>query len=633
MSLLKSRYRIVGTVVGAAVGTVLVVQFAEIPGFFVLALAAWLGCCTALATGLRNFRAYGAVLAGYTTVIVAMDAVSEPSKVFHIASARVIYICLGIVTEALFSSLFASDDPYAEIRSRLATFLTKATQASGRSMRGELEPEAVPRLFSDALDLDVMAEYAAAASGIVRRRLSHLRIATLAALAQMSTAHVLRDYHFSPDQIQLAPLLCEVAELLDDPTCDVTKISALKSCVQTELLLEHHSLTKVISTRLVLLDRLEALLAALEQAAASKALFGSSAVPAPHPRVVFHFDWIGAVHNAIRSFSAILAGSVLWLGTAWTSGPGFISILSVVCAIFTARNNRIASGIGFLKGAIAAILAGAVYNFVILPHATGFWSFATAITPIMFATGLALQRPKLSAPATSFAFLFLDLVISANLAEHAIFFTFLRSAVTLLLGGICAVLAFALVFPNDPQAERARICLAVRRDLAHIGRAPRRWSIDAWLILTADRLGRQLTIHGANSFDQIEQDLRDILAALAIGQAAISLFSLHERHRLLRRSLSCVRRRLASGSPVHLSRTARLAARQILNRLDAVPPAVRGDFIKSAILLHQISRIVDAHAMFLEAVPRSKFENVCGITRQFVSRRRMYLRRSFDRIE
>jgi uncharacterized membrane protein YccC len=111
MSLSKSQYRILGTAMGAVVAVTLIALFAQTPELFVLALATWIGVCTGVAALLRNFRAYAAVLAGYTAAIIAVDAVVAPSHTFDIAVARFLYIVLGILVEATLTTIFAPGDP------------------------------------------------------------------------------------------------------------------------------------------------------------------------------------------------------------------------------------------------------------------------------------------------------------------------------------------------------------------------------------------------------------------------------------------------------------------------------------------------------------------------------------------
>ena len=61
--------------------------------------------CTGASTLLRGFRSYGAVLAGYTVVLIAMPAVENPDSIFTLTMARVSVVFLGIACSALVGAL------------------------------------------------------------------------------------------------------------------------------------------------------------------------------------------------------------------------------------------------------------------------------------------------------------------------------------------------------------------------------------------------------------------------------------------------------------------------------------------------------------------------------------------------
>ena len=213
MGLSKSQYRILGTAIGAAVALVLTGAFAQTPELFLPALAAWIGLCAGVATFLRNFRAYAAVLAGYTAAIIAMDAVSAPLHAFDIATARFLYVVVGILCGAAFETVFAPGSPLADVRTRLARYLDRAV-AVGAGARREPNGAAVHRLFADALELDTAAEYAAAGDPPVRNAIGHLRAAVLGVLSAQAAGQALHEHAArsggTPD-----PLVADAAQVLD----------------------------------------------------------------------------------------------------------------------------------------------------------------------------------------------------------------------------------------------------------------------------------------------------------------------------------------------------------------------------------------------------------------------------------
>jgi uncharacterized membrane protein YccC len=238
MSLSKSQYRILGTVMGAVVTLALIALFAQTRVLFLLALATWIGLCTGATTLLRNFRAYAAVLAGYTAAIIAMDAVSAPLHAFDIAIARFLYIVLGILVEATLTTIFAPGAPMREVRERLHRYVVQAADVCARALRGEPDGAAIHRLFAGALELDTAAEYAAAASSTVRRTIGHLRAAAIAVLSQLAAAQALREQLAQCPDIPNG-LIDETAQLLEDvaaaPGGPALATASVRSAVESAL--------------------------------------------------------------------------------------------------------------------------------------------------------------------------------------------------------------------------------------------------------------------------------------------------------------------------------------------------------------------------------------------------------------
>src|SRR5215469_4815137 len=127
--LAKSFYRIIGTLIGAAVALGFIALFAQERVLFLGALALWIGLCTFGSQYARNFAAYSFVLSGYTVAIVGIPGALEAGNAFYIATARVTEISLGIIVTATVSHVaFPSSladslwQAVAEVRERLAQY-------------------------------------------------------------------------------------------------------------------------------------------------------------------------------------------------------------------------------------------------------------------------------------------------------------------------------------------------------------------------------------------------------------------------------------------------------------------------------------------------------------------------------
>jgi uncharacterized membrane protein YccC len=93
----KSAYRMIGTIVGAAAGIVIVALFAQRPLAFDLAMALWAGVCAFVGTRVRQYQTYALALTWLTTGIVSYGSVADPTGVFIVAVSRAAEVALGIV--------------------------------------------------------------------------------------------------------------------------------------------------------------------------------------------------------------------------------------------------------------------------------------------------------------------------------------------------------------------------------------------------------------------------------------------------------------------------------------------------------------------------------------------------------
>ncbi|WP_176050048.1 FUSC family protein [Burkholderia sp. BCC1644] len=600
MGLSKSQYRILGTAVGAAVALALTGAFAQTPELFLPALAAWIGLCAGVATFQRNFRAYAAVLAGYTAAIIAMDAVSAPLHAFDIAVARFLYVVVGILCGALFETVFSPGTPLRDVRTRLARYLDRAVAVGAGALRREPNGTAVHRLFADALELDTAAEYAAAGAPPVRNAIGHLRAAALGVLTAQAAGQAIRE-HAARAGDATDPLVDEVARVLEGGAASGDagdEIAALRARVDAALHAEAAAQRGPDTSRLLTLDRLAALLGGFERAFASQALLDRPEPPPSRVRYAFHHDPVLAWHNGVRAFIAVLAASAIWIVTAWPSGAGFVAITAVVGALFSTRPNSVRAAVGFLKGTACAAVAGVVCNFILLPAVSGFEMLAYILGVFLVANGIAMRHPRTAAMGSAFAIFFWNFTSPDNTARIGDA-AFLNSALATMLGIAFGALIFALVFPGDPGTSRQRLHRAVRRDLADIARDPRAWPESVWLSRTADRLARELGFAGSLPQTLIERDMSDLLAIWGIGDSLLSLAGLASREPAARRAVAVVRGRVARAEFAQLDRTCDAAARVLRRRAAVLDGDDANALLRGVVLLRRIADAAAEHGRFL----------------------------------
>jgi len=605
MTLSKSQYRIVGTVIGAAMALVLTALFAQTPEMFLLALAAWIGICTWVASSLRNFRAYAGVLAGYTAAIVGMGAASAPLQAFDVAIARCLYIVLGIVVEAVLAGCFSTYEPARDLRARFDGYVGQAAGLCARLLRRQPDSEAMQRLFASAVTLDTAAEFAGASSATVRRELGRYRAMTLAVLSQLAAAQTLGEQLSRRADVdnqlveESARLLDRVAVALPDASAAriADAVAAMKGRVELALRDEGAAMVDADGSRLIVLNRLRLLLAATQNVIACTAQ-DARGDPAPsRPRLAYHIDAVLAWRNGMRAFAAVLAASAFWIFSAWPSGAGFVTITGVVSALFSTRPNAVGVSVAFLKGAVCAALVAAICNFALLPAISDFVPLACIIAIAMIGAGLAMCHPRAAAVGSGMSVFFWNFISPLNSAriDDA---TFFNGAVATLIGIAFGAAVFSILLPADPLAIGDRLRRAARHDLLRFAGRPMPWQAEAFLARTADRLSRLLAL-GSTEAAIRERHLQGHIAAWAMSHSLVTMRDLASRHVAARRLLTLVQRRVQAGDFEGVARVSRTAAVRLQRRTLRAPYQYRRDDLAGVILLHSIADRAIHHAQFL----------------------------------
>ncbi|OYU35684.1 FUSC family protein [Novosphingobium sp. PASSN1] len=155
-------YRVVGTIVGAAVSVALVPRLVAWPELLCAELSLWLGGCLAISLLDGSPRSYVLMLPGYTATLIAFPAVDRPEAIFDIAAARVTEIVLGIACGALLHSVLWLRSVAEALLPRLRGWLADARKWHDDIMAQE-QPGLVERdrhqLAADAIECTLLATH------------------------------------------------------------------------------------------------------------------------------------------------------------------------------------------------------------------------------------------------------------------------------------------------------------------------------------------------------------------------------------------------------------------------------------------------------------------------------------------
>lgn len=209
----KSVFRAFGTIVGAAFG-VLLTGLAVLAGGMVVLVAGvalWLGLCAAAANLLRGFASYGAVLAGFTAVMVALLDSGEPQHALALGLDRMATVLLGVAVALGIGLVFTPRGTEADIPRRLRLAGATILRAIAARLRATATAPTLTATLAGLATIDDEVD-AAGAGSLAARREARNRRETL--MAQVAAILWLRAAPAEPDPAR-ADALDAAAALYD----------------------------------------------------------------------------------------------------------------------------------------------------------------------------------------------------------------------------------------------------------------------------------------------------------------------------------------------------------------------------------------------------------------------------------
>ncbi|PYD63344.1 fusaric acid resistance protein FusB [Gluconacetobacter entanii] len=483
----KSIWRMIGTVIGAVISVALMAAFVQSPILYIMALSVTVGLACMAATFLRLFRAYAAVLTGYTIVIIAAPAFGDPDGVFLSALSRLSAVVVGIVTTAavfMVTSPRRSDplldqistmfrDTVRYVLSRHDTGGAAMTDAAFHAQRAGLLAgigrlsDAVEYAATDNYDISVRHREIRAGlarlSGIVAAYHPHAVIASGPAHASASP----QDH--PPADGLIADLMRALLQTLEaTPLAEGCAGACLRIAQTREALLERAENTPS-PRQLLFLDDARDLLSRLEHALRDLAHRGGNDRSL---RLRPFMEWPTALRNGARGALTTLLAGLTWYVLHWTAGP--MMMLYVVAAsslLSTAPSASRASGL-LAGGTALGVPAGLLCHLFVLPRIDGYpllWlSLGLFLLP-----GIWLQfNPRLGIGAFGYS-VFSTIMLQINNPIHYNDISLMNEWMAILMGCCMLVLSFRVILPPNHRLDGARLVASLSRSVQRLalGRA------------------------------------------------------------------------------------------------------------------------------------------------------------------
>jgi len=501
MTLSKGYYRILGSIVGAAMGVVLISFFAQSPELFILAFALWMGLCTLAANLLTNFRMYGAITAGFTAGIVSLSAYTSPNKVFDIAMSRGSATIIGIVCTVVITAIFVSQGARQKVFGLLKQAISDAARRGAIPFGSSLHDRIVvgKPLIASLISLDAEIEFAAVESAEFRIHAGLSRSLVAHLFGVISEKRSLEDHIKRVGMIQdtetIAYLNTTIKLLEDAPVL----IAANEWEKLLKTFREHHlrvleyeppalDMPQAVSTRFVL-DRLCDLLLHYERAVLDWMDIQGGWKHDPNLSLNFHRDKLAATIHGFRAMIAVIGAGIFWIATAWSSGALMLTQLAVISAFFSYVPKPEVQSFNFLKGTLLATVAAFICTYYVLPYVDDFLLFALVEGIFLIPGATVILNPKYSGIGFAYCVLFIIIQHPLNPMDYDISY-FLNNALATILGCVGGLFTYLLIIPDSSRLSRWYVVHRIRqglRNIAGLVPIPPYW---AWQTRMFDRINR-----------------------------------------------------------------------------------------------------------------------------------------------
>lgn len=429
MVLEKAFYRLLGTLVGCASALLALALFPQQPPLLLLALALWVGLCTAGAALYRNQQSYSFVLAGYTACMIAIPSIDHPAGVFALAVTRVSEVGLGIICAAAVHDVLLPRHANQQVMSTVRARYTRFTAFCGEVLERRMTPGQIElhhlRFAADIAALEsgrAAAFFEAAHARSHTRQLHAFNNAFMTALTTLYTLHRLTlrlDQARQPRRIDFDT----AAELRQRFARDLAAFEAL-----------YHGLAQ------------------------RKRMQVSDPV-GYHPRTPAAI----VAGSGLRAAAAVLAGAVIWYWLAWP----YLGIAIVMTTVFSALASSSPRPTAMIRGVLTGFLIGAPLafgtEFLLVVHANDYLMLVLAALPI-FALGCYLTtHQKHAGTGIGLTLFAAQLVAPLNQMQYD-GVAFLSTELALIAGVVLAYAIFAAILPEHTLGQKDHVASALWRE-------------------------------------------------------------------------------------------------------------------------------------------------------------------------
>jgi uncharacterized membrane protein YccC len=493
----KAGFRLLGTIVGVTASIAITGLFSQARDLLLAAFAVWIGICVFAANLLDGYRAYAAVLSGYTVAIIATQQIDTPQHVFQSGVARGAAIAVGVLSMAVINTLMYTPDRHPRLMVQLAAIRRRVREYASAAFRGEPgESTTFLTLLREivALRPEIASVTLESSRGSVRSVAA--RSAAVGLVAELQVARILNSGLIDVDNTA-----CDQAratlELTDGPSLPAQQLLELVAGQK-----HPHDVETETSAWVAREFRRRD-----EEVRQDLLALRSARWPLRVWRAPLCRSYRTAVESGVRAALWLAIASIFYVWAGWPAASVSLSFVALIIGLgATTPSARGFTAITLIGAPIAAVLTG-ILEFIILNGADAFPVLAIAMAPFTVGAAVLMKSQNLLWSSLGRVnLLFIPVILAPSNPQTYNPQSFLFTSFFLVAAAALLLAAQTLIPPVSDDERRKRLLAEARSELqepAHQnGEAP-----EEATFRDASRIGQFLAVGGAQDSRALEEML------------------------------------------------------------------------------------------------------------------------------
>ena len=482
----KAGFRLLGTIVGVAASIAITGLFSQERDLILAAFVVWIGICVFAANLLDGYRAYAAVLSGYTVALIATQQIDTPQHVFEAGVSRGAAIAVGILSMAVVNTLMFAPDRQPRLIVQLTAIRRRVREYATAAFRGEpAKSTTFLALLREivALRPEIPSVALESTSGSVRSIAA--RSAVVGLVAELQATRILNSGPVDVDDTA-CDRATDALEQADDSGLPAQRLPGLVAGQKRVRDLETEA-SACAARELLRRD---------EEVRRDLLALRSARWPLRAWRAPLYRSYRTAVESGVRAALWLAIASIFYVWAGWPAASVSLSFVALITGLgATLPNPRGFTAITLVGTPIAAVLTG-ILEFIILNGADAFPLLAIAMAPFTIGAAVLMKSQNLLWSSLGRVnLLFTTIILAPSNPQTYNPQSFLFTSLFIVAAASLLLAAQTLIPPVSDDKRRVRLLAEARNELERA--LPNREAPEEATFRDASRIGQFLAVGGA----------------------------------------------------------------------------------------------------------------------------------------